>query len=257
MMVSTKIGFVPIHFNPVQKDGRADRFVEVAIKARPHTRQVEANAMTAHKHTQTAPQAITERERFAASAPGQERAAIRRAIGKSRDLNANRKNVLSTLVNLWFANRDKGTMHPGAERLAAMAHVSIRTVKTYLGEFRERGFIKAVAYEKGGRKATRYTVCLTTIFETLCPSRVVQIAGDLVRMAINKPKKPCKNCTRIEEEPTERRPLAKDWGDLSRFTAGFVRLMRRSAWPSQDKSQFGRVGEPQFTAPLSFAWCPF
>ena len=41
-------------FNPVQKDGRTDRFVEVAIKARPHNRLRRATAMRSYNRATTA-----------------------------------------------------------------------------------------------------------------------------------------------------------------------------------------------------------
>jgi hypothetical protein len=242
-------------FNPVQKDGRTDRFVEVAIKARPHNRHGRTTAMRTYTDTQVAPQ--SQAEKFADSAAGQERTLVRRAIMKNRDMNANRKSVLSTIINLWFANRSKGAMYPGAVKLASMSGLSLRTIKTYLAEFRSKGFITAVAYEKGGRNATRYTVSLRNILETLCPSKVLQVAGDLVRMALNKPAKPCKNCTRLNKEPVEATTEPKGWGDLSRFTKGFTRLLRGSARHSQDDYSFRRSGPPVITAPESFDWCPF
>lgn len=104
---------------------------------------------------------------------------IRRAINKS-SLSASRRNALRHLVNLWYYHRcGAGEIHPGAEKLAKKWRLSLRTVKTILKEFREAGFIKAIKYANGGKNATRYTVDLDQIIETLAPSKVITIPGEL------------------------------------------------------------------------------
>ncbi len=104
---------------------------------------------------------------------------IRRAINKAA-LPANRRDALRHLVNLWYYHRNgTGEIHPGAETLAKKWRVSLRTVKTILKEFREAGFISAIKYAKGGKNSTRYTVDLDRIIETLAPSKVVTLPGEL------------------------------------------------------------------------------
>ena len=180
---------------------------------------------------------------------GQERSVIRRAIRNASGINNNRKAVLDCLCNLWFANRAKGEIHPGAEKIAAKAGLSVRSVKTFLAEFRKAGFIVAVAYEKGGRRATRYVVSLWKILTTLCPSKVLTLAGKLVE---RQKEKPCKNCTRIKSND---RPFVRGWGDVRRFALGFAALGRRRADPYQEKQRFLASIRPERS--LAAGGCPF
>lgn len=108
-----------------------------------------------------------------------ERRRVRATIRKS-SLSKNQIAVLEYLVNLWFVHRKKGgQIYPGAERIAQKVKLSLRTVKAFLAQFRDLAFIKAVAYAKGGRKATRYVVDLGKIDEILDPANVEVIDGTL------------------------------------------------------------------------------
>lgn len=105
---------------------------------------------------------------------------VRRAISKS-GLNANRRDALRYIVNLWFYHRNiTGEIHPGVEKIAKKLRLSIRTVKSILNEFRRAGFMAAIAYAKGGRKATRYRIDVDQICETLAPTKAVTVPGELV-----------------------------------------------------------------------------
>jgi hypothetical protein len=108
---------------------------------------------------------------------------IRRAISKAK-MNANRRDALRYIVNLWFTHRNNtGEIHPGVEKIAHKLRLSIRTIKSILKEFREAGFMAAIAYAKGGRKATRYRVDLDRMLEIIAPANVRSIDGDLSELA--------------------------------------------------------------------------
>jgi hypothetical protein len=60
----------------------------------------------------------------------------------------------------WFRNRMRGEchIHPGAKKMAKWAGCEARTASANMAVFRNWGFLVPVAYEKGGRRATRYVV---------------------------------------------------------------------------------------------------
>ncbi len=104
--------------------------------------------------------------------------AINRAHRKS--LSCHRRAALRYLVNCWFANRSsKGYIAPSAEILARKTSVSVRTAKTALKEFREAGFITAIRYAKGGRKATWYTLDYKAIWTAYGTPVPTVVEGDL------------------------------------------------------------------------------
>lgn len=202
----------------------------------------------------------TSAQLFAKSMPGQERSIVRQALAKAK-LTNNRKAVLKSMIDLWFANRHRSEIHPGAEKLAKKAGVSERTVRSYLGEFRQAGWIVALAYEKGGRKATRYAVKLWEIIKALMPSNVVTRAGELVEIANEN------TCSRRPENPAKiadgkERPASfiKGWGDLSRLTLGFQALWRgagRVYRLSQEDLRPRRVAHRAYLANISPGEVPF
>lgn len=114
-----------------------------------------------------------ERQRYA-------RSVIRKA--KREMLTKSERDVLLVVVNLWFyhkCGRD-GFIHPGRNKIAKRADVSVVTVARALARLRAYGFVDAVDYAKGGRKATRYFVDLDCILETLNPHGVETLAGRLL-----------------------------------------------------------------------------
>lgn len=125
-----------------------------------------------------------EMKRAAASARV-ERADLRRiirAIGREH-CTKSEKLILEKVVNLWFAHRyGEGVIRPGRERLAKQCQVHSNTVKTALAKFRALGIMNAVAYAKGGTKATRYTVNLDVLRRLFGPALPVEIPGNLVPM---------------------------------------------------------------------------
>ena len=69
------------------------------------------------------------------------------------------RDVTLALVNHWFHHRAKGPIHPGREKLAKVAGVTIKTVSRTLGNLRAAMVILPVNEAFGGKaKATEYTV---------------------------------------------------------------------------------------------------
>lgn len=101
---------------------------------------------------------------------GQE-AAFRRLVRdvvKRSHLTKSEQAVCLSVMNLWFHHRNGATktIHPGREKLAKSANVSVRTVATTLAKMREAGVLVAVAHPRGeGQKPTEYKVKLSLIFD--------------------------------------------------------------------------------------------
>ncbi|MBK5958093.1 hypothetical protein CCR97_08165 [Rhodoplanes elegans] len=99
-----------------------------------------------------------------------------RLLIKRAKLSRAYRDVLQTIVNLWFRNRSNGgVIHPGRSKIAKMARVSVPTVTRALSEFRERSFIKATAYQDGGARVTRYLVDLNAIRDALTPPHLIPV----------------------------------------------------------------------------------
>jgi len=80
------------------------------------------------------------------------------------------RDVVLAFVNHWFANRRKkdGVVHPGREKLAKKAGVSVNTVKRTLALLRATGAIRAEAHLGGLEgNATEYTVDMAALI-ALC-----------------------------------------------------------------------------------------
>lgn len=111
-----------------------------------------------------------------------ERRDARRRVGKL-PLTKSQRDILMALVNLWFAHRYKsGSIHPGRDLLAKKSKVkSVKTVSRALSLFCDKGWIEAVAYQKGGTgKATHYRVKLEAIQEASEPCTVQSAPGILI-----------------------------------------------------------------------------
>ena len=129
-----------------------------------------------------------------------------RGIGKA-DLTKSEKLILERIVNLWLAHRYKeGVIRPGRSRLAKLCDVHVNTVKTTLGKLRALGVICPVAYAKGGRNATRYTVNLDVLkhrfggpLPLVAPGELALVRGSKLSGSEigNCPLAPDKNCPRI------------------------------------------------------------
>jgi DNA-binding transcriptional ArsR family regulator len=107
---------------------------------------------------------------MSASFKASQEAAFRRVVREViRDsyMSKGEQAVTLAVVNLWLHHRNgpKGHIHPGRERLARSAKVSVRTVASTLAKLREGGVLIVVARPRGeGQKPTQYRVNLIEIF---------------------------------------------------------------------------------------------
>lgn len=124
---------------------------------------------------------------FKSSQANRENNTIRRLIRKTDKVTRAERDVLMSLANLWFHHRAKGEMHPGCDKIAKSAKVSVPTVKRALKLFREKGVIKAVAYATGGRRSTRYTFSIVALREWIDPGFVKEAPGKLVKFPVAAP----------------------------------------------------------------------
>ncbi len=89
------------------------------------------------------------------------------------------RDVVLAVLNHWFAHKQKGVMHPGRDKIAKVARVSVRTVATMFGRMREAGVLEVVSHGKGGRHATRYKMNLTALIKFLGYELPKEVAGTL------------------------------------------------------------------------------
>ena len=112
---------------------------------------------------------------------GQE-AAFRRLVRqhiRKGPLTKSERDVTLAFFNHWFHHRKKGAVHPGREKLAKKAKVSIATVKRTLSMLRQQGVLIATAHERGlNGKATEYLVNPVALYR-LCDhgKRVISVNG--------------------------------------------------------------------------------
>lgn len=98
-----------------------------------------------------------------------ERRIVRDGINKAKGLPRRHREALMYLTNLWFYHRNgDGFIHPGMTKLAEKLECSVRTAKTVAKDLRDAGYLVPLAYENGGRQATRYAVDLGLIVARLC-----------------------------------------------------------------------------------------
>jgi hypothetical protein len=181
---------------------------------------------------------IVPAESFHDTDAARERREIRRSVSRLK-LSNSEKAVLQFLVNVWFVHRGKGAIHPGREAIAKRANVSVRTVQTYLGKFRDLGFILATGYAKGGRYATRYTVSLDAI-QDAASTPVKSVPGDLVPVPTERANrtdftpKPSKICSRsIEKAKAAPSPMSR-----RRRKAEVIRPSEFSVWRGTAQAAF-------------------
>jgi hypothetical protein len=96
---------------------------------------------------------------FKSSDEQKHRQFMRLQVRKAKISN-NERAIITALMNVWFANKCKGHMHPGRKKIAKMAHVSIRTVASMMARMREAGALVVVSHANGGRASTRYRMDL-------------------------------------------------------------------------------------------------
>lgn len=154
-----------------------------------------------------------------------ERREFRRMVQKS-DFTSAEKEMLLDYINLWITHRNKlGYIHPGRDLTAKRRKRSIKTVSRARKKFAGLGFMKPIAYQKGGTgKATCYTLDLDAIREWLEPFKVVTLPGELVPfrprqtgtfVPVNVPVSGGQNVPLSKEETLEVDPEREDDGWLA------------------------------------------
>ena len=104
---------------------------------------------------------------------------VRDAIRKS-SLTKSEQAVVTAVVNLWFHHKASGVMHPGREKIAKRACVSIKTVTRTLAKMADAGCLVVVSHQNGGRAATRYRLRIVPLL-ALCGARIPEwISGEIV-----------------------------------------------------------------------------
>jgi hypothetical protein len=118
---------------------------------------------------------------------------LRSAVRQSAMSRA-QKDVTMGLLNLWLHHRHgrKGYIHPGRERLARNAKVSVRTVAGTLKALRDAGVLKVRKYGHGeGQNPTEYTMNTLALI-TFCGGDLpAWVAAELVE--VNNKKGPSEN----------------------------------------------------------------
>lgn len=102
------------------------------------------------------------RQKFLDTDHGLERKLAREAIDKAfktGKVSRTERDLVRTVLNLWFHHRGEGQMgviRPGRAYLARKNKCSVRTVASLLKRLRDEGLLLTIAYAKGGRRATQY-----------------------------------------------------------------------------------------------------
>lgn len=93
---------------------------------------------------------------------------VRDAVRKA-EFTKSERDVTLALVNFWFHHKGNGKpIHPGREKLAARAGVTIKTVSRVLSMLRAAQVLRPVSNLNGGFKtATKYAVSIPHLM-TLC-----------------------------------------------------------------------------------------
>ena len=114
---------------------------------------------------------------------------LRSAVRQS-SMTLSQKEVATPLLNLWLQHRNgrKGIIHPGRERLAKTAQVSVRTVAITLRILRDAGVLKVHARPHGeGQRPTEYTMDLVALI-AFCGAAIPKwIEGELTKIENEKP----------------------------------------------------------------------
>lgn len=124
---------------------------------------------------------------------------VRLVIRKS-PLTKSEQAVTLAVVNLWFHHRNgpKGYIHPGRERLAKSARVSVRTVASTLARLRDGGALVVVGRPKGeGQKPTEYRIDVSALLVICGTDLPTVMSGRLVPMGR---KSGGQNCTPLKSE---------------------------------------------------------
>ena len=123
--------------------------------------------------------------RFNASIEAAWRRILRQAISES-GMTRGQKAVTTKIVDLWMHHRNgpKGYIHPGREKLAKAAKVSVRTVATTLSELRSAGVLRVVGRPKGeGQRPTEYAISTLRLLDLCGVDRPDWAEGELAEVA--------------------------------------------------------------------------
>lgn len=105
--------------------------------------------------------------------------------------------MICGIVSYWGRKRLGGAdvIYPGVERMMEMGPCGLRQAKTNLGVLRNWGFLEAVAYPSGGRRATRYVVHVEALVPVLVdlgvnpsPELVKKLRNRAVNRAVTRAK---------------------------------------------------------------------
>lgn len=94
---------------------------------------------------------------------------VRQAVRKG-DFTKGERDVTLAVINMWFHHKGgpKPYIHPGREKIAKKAGVTVKTVSRCLSMLRSAGVLVAVnGLSGGGKIATKYTVNVWSLM-TLC-----------------------------------------------------------------------------------------
>lgn len=119
---------------------------------------------------------------FANSQEAAFRRIVRGAIRKSSATKSEQA-VITAIVNLWFHHKASGVMHPGREKIAKRACVSVKTVSRTIARMKDAGCLVVVSHERGGRASTRYRLRIVPLL-SFCGARIPEwIAGEIVPLS--------------------------------------------------------------------------
>ncbi|MEN9924035.1 MAG: hypothetical protein RL268_161 [Pseudomonadota bacterium] len=94
---------------------------------------------------------------------------IRKSV-KAAPITRSERDILISLLNFWWHHKDAGrnVFHPGREKLAKRAKVTVKTVARCLKKLRDAGVLVTVSHPRGGwGTATQYRVEIIPLL-TLC-----------------------------------------------------------------------------------------
>jgi hypothetical protein len=191
---------------------------------------------------------------FNDTAPGEERRLVRSLVRKAKSMTKMEREILLWLIERWFYHRKgAGVIHPGVAAIRKATEWCERSVRYVLKRLRDWGFIVAVEYAKGGRRATRYMVDSAKIIETLgnipptVEGHLVPLSGD---------EKPCMGCRRNNYRQDLPKPA--EWAEWlkSRFQDGLRLGLSRRIDPVGWLN--GRKAQAKARKSQSLAWeAPF
>lgn len=188
---------VTANFHAVQKDGRTDRFVEVAIKARPHNRQGRTIAMrkihdaripfNPLSHVWGAEHRSRRRwmkrhRNFRHTITHCEALIYRRAVKNSRRVAMTKsiRSTLAKLVNLSLHHGPDRALRLSLQSIADKVGLSLSTARKAVRWFQSKGWVHARQDGTGRGHTTAYVVDLGAVLGDLDPGAAVTNGAEFV-----------------------------------------------------------------------------